>query len=39
MAEESGDKLRLTIKTTKEKIELELATDATAKQVREIKLC
>ena len=33
MAEETSEKLRLTVKTTKEKIEVELAADATAKQV------
>lgn len=38
MAEES-DKLRLTVKTTKEKIEVEVATDATAKQVFFVRVC
>ena len=33
MAEETSEKLRLTVKTTKEKIEVEVFADATAKQV------
>ena len=33
MAEESSEKLKLTVKTTKEKIEIEVAADATATQV------
>ena len=33
MAEEASEILRLTVKTTKEKIEVEVAADSTAKQV------
>ena len=33
MAEETSEKLKLTVKTTKEKIEVEVPADATAKQV------
>ena len=33
MAEETSEKLRLTVKTTKEKIEVEVPADANAKQV------
>jgi ubiquilin len=35
MAEETSEKLRLTVKTTKEKIEVEVSADATAKQLKE----
>ncbi|CAI8055460.1 Ubiquilin-2, partial [Geodia barretti] len=35
MAEETSEKLRLTVKTTKEKIEVEVPADATAKQLKE----
>jgi hypothetical protein len=36
MAEEASERLRLTVKTTKEKIEVDIPSDYTVKQVRRL---